>query len=206
MTIILTSTICNSQTSVYGLYINQDGSFRQLDLKPDFTYDYYSQGPCGLVPSYRDTGIFTVIADTIFLKSNDTARKQEKYLYISHLPTDKNTFWFWNIGTLAQIFKSDSILPTNQGGRLSDYEALFFGSYVKRQGYYNDGKLMFKTETFDETKVITNYYSTGQVKSIEHYYKDKKAGDWYFYKENGQIEKIETYNRNKLKRQKKNAL
>jgi antitoxin component YwqK of YwqJK toxin-antitoxin module len=147
-----------------------------------------------------------MVSDTIFLKSNDSTRKLEKYLFISNLPTDKNTFWFCNTGTLGHIFKSDSILPANQGGRLSDYEALFFGCYVKQQGYFNDGKLMFKIETFYKTKIITNYYSSGQVKSIEQYYKDKKTGDWYFYKENGQIEKIETYKSDKLRRPKKNAL
>lgn len=204
--VLLTSGICYSQTNIWGLYSVNNGAYRQLDLRPDFSYNYSSKGQCGLLPKYHNTGTFRIISDTIFLTSNDSTRKPEKYLFISHLPTDKNTFGFCNTGTLAHIFQSDTVLPSNQWGRLSDYEALFFGCYVKQQGYYNDGKLTFKIETFYKTKIITNYYSSGQVKSIEQYYKDRKTGDWYYYKENGQIEKIETYKRDKLRRPKKNAL
>jgi hypothetical protein len=204
--IFLTTNVCFSQTNIWGLYLNQDGAYRQLDLRPDYTYTFYHQGPCGHIPAFSDTGIFAIIGDTIFLKSHDKSQVTEKYLFISSLVKEDKKFGLWGTGTLARIFKSDSILPTNQGGRLSDNEALFLGSYIKRQGYYNNGNLIFKTETFDKIKIITNYYSSGKVKSIEQYFNDKKSGDWYFYKENGQIEKIETYKRDKLKRQNKNSL
>ena len=203
MTTSLTLNFCYCQTSdLCGLYVNQDGANRELDLRPDFTYNYYSQGGCGLIPAYKDTGVYTRISDTIFLQPNDKTQKQEKFLFVTRLPSDKKAFWFWEIGTIAKMFKSDSILSSDQSGRLSDHEALYFGSYVKKKGYYNSGKTMFKIETREKIKIITNYFESGKVKSIEQYLDGKKTGDWFYYKENGEIKNIETYSKDKLKRKK----
>ena len=206
LTISLTANICYSQTNIWGIYLYKEGTYRQIDLRPDSTYYIFTQYSCGVTPDYHDTGIFIINADTIFLKSNDSTRNQIKFLYISHLPNNQNSSWYGETETLAEIFKCDTVLPNNLNGRLSDYEALFFGSHIKTQGYYNDGKLLFKINTFNKTKIITKYYSTGQIKSIEKYYKDKKTGDWYLFKDNGQIEKIETYKNDKLKGVMRNAL
>lgn len=194
----------HSQSTIWGQYTNKDGAFRSLDLKPDHTYNYKFGDRCG--GTYIDSGMYTIILDTLFLKSNDTSHKPLKFFYISQKSFDNNNFSYWEIGALAEIYTRDSILPKGKEGKISDYEGLFFGSYVKDQGYYSNNKLMFKIETLKKTKVVTNYYVSGQMKSIEQFYKDKKVGDWYFFKENGQLQKIETYKRNKSKRKKKNKL
>lgn len=202
--ILLTRTIGFTQINVFGVFVNQDGAFRQLDLKSDSSYIFDFGDRCG--GKYCESGQFKVISDTIYLFPNDTITKPSKYLYISHLPTDGGLFWTWGIGTLARIFTSDSILPLNQSGRLTDYEGLIFGSFEMEKGYYSNGKISFKTENLNEKRVVTTYYSSGQVKSIELYLKNQKHGDWFYYSETGQLIKKEVYRRDRLKQQELNTL
>ena len=217
LTISLTAGACYSQTNIWGQYINHDGAYRSIDLRPDNIYYSDFGDRCG--GTSKDTGLFIIIADTIFLKSNDKSIKQNKlfifkesniYLFtdtVTNLSSGKKIpICLWQPNTLVSIFQSDSLLSKNIQGRLSDHEALSGSGYTKQVEYYGNGRLSFNIQTSDKTKIITYYYTSGQVRSIEHYYNGRKTGDWYFYKENGQIEKIETYKRDKHRRLKKNAL
>lgn len=176
----------------------------RFDLRPDGTYKYYNGEFC-LGPYFIESGRYSIIADTIFLTKSDTTAKPTKLLYLRDSPTENNPLSPWHKGNIAPIIQSETILPISISNRLSDYEILDWG-YIKMQGYYDNNVLMFKTEvTSRKTKTTTNYYASGKIKSIEQYYFDKhygyrKTGDWYFYNENGKIEKIETYKRGKLKR------
>lgn len=199
VTILLTSITGYAQINIFGLFVNQDGAFRQLDLKSDSSYILDFDNRCG--GKYRESGKYKVISDTIYLLPNDTVIKPTKYLYISHLPADRDTFWTWDIGTLAQISFSDSILPMNQIGRLTDHDALSFGSYFMKHGYHTNGNLYFKIEKLKDKRTVTTYYLNGNIKSIEEYIKNQKHGDWYFYSETGHFIKKEVYKRGKLKQQ-----
>jgi antitoxin component YwqK of YwqJK toxin-antitoxin module len=197
---ILTFTLlnfCFGQTNIWGVYVEKFGAYRVLDLKADLSYSYYSEGPCGIVPAYKDSGMYTVVGDTIFLQSNNISRKREKYLIITN-ETPKELY----IGspTICQIYRSETKLDLNSGGRISDYEGVYLNHFIKTQEYYDTGKINFKIDEYFKTKVITTYFPSGQVKTIEQYYKDRKSGDWYFYKYDGQIEKILTYRKGRLKR------
>jgi len=196
--ILLSGSICYSQTYIWGKYVCNTDKFQSIELKPDYKYLWHS-GFCGLFP-VNDTGIFKINADTILLFHNDASLTPKKFLFITHqIKESNNDFCYWVEGALAEIYKSDTILSPHLIGWLSSYEALLDGSFIKTEEYDNDGKLLFKIKTFNETIIITYYYPSGQIKLISKLYKGKKSGDWYFFDIMGNIFKIETYKRNKIK-------
>lgn len=202
LTLLLTN-VCYSQIDIPGLYVNPICDTIWFDLRPDNTYSNFECELC-IGPCTLEIGRYSIIGDTIFLTPSDSSTKPTKLFYIRNSPTENDPLSPWHHGNIAPVFPSETILSKNTRIRLSDYECTQWG-YIKMQGYYSSNKLLFKTEAEGKIKTTRNYYESGMLKSIEHYYFDKHYGDrktgaWYFYTENGQIEKIETYKRGKLKR------
>ncbi|OYU95723.1 MAG: hypothetical protein CFE21_11330 [Bacteroidetes bacterium B1(2017)] len=203
------ANVCYSQIDIPGLYVNPSCDSIRFDLRADSTYTNYDCELC-VDPCTKEIGRYSIKGDRIILTPNDSTKKSTKLFYIKNSPTDNKPLSPWRNGNIAPIFESETVLPKNITWRLSDYEALQLG-YTKRRGYYDNDTIQFNTEvTSRYTKTINRYYRSGKIKSIEYYYfdkhlGDKKTGNWYFYNENGLVDKIEIYKRNKLKRI-KNAL
>ena len=79
-TIILLTNVCNGQTNIWGLYVHQLHTWKQLDLRPDQSYIYYNYLNN---PTFVGSGSFSIIADTLFLQSKTEKENIEKYLITS---------------------------------------------------------------------------------------------------------------------------
>jgi hypothetical protein len=190
LTFTLIVNFCYSQTDIFGYYEQISIEVGTLDLLPNYTYSYCFYGSCGQTPAYKDSGIFKLVADTIVLQSKDTTRKDKKFLIARR--NFNELFCVWDIEKLVQLFKSDFYVSHGNSKLLLDDRIMFRGRYFKRKGYYSDNTIMFKIERITDTKIITNYYPSGKLKSIEQFQinkklEDKKTGDWLYYDENGTI-------------------
>ncbi|MFZ1633787.1 MAG: hypothetical protein WAT43_07920 [Chitinophagales bacterium] len=216
--VFIAADICHAQNNIWGLYINNDGAYRSIHLKPDSTYYYEFGDRCG--GSYKETGNYNTIADTLYLfKTGADTNDKSKFLMLnesnilSYYDTvidsetlEKFAVCLWQPNSIAAIWESDSILPLNNAGRISDYLVLLSGSYVKTSAYYDNGNLKFYEQNSSKIKIVTNYHLNGQISLIEHYYKNKKTGDWIYYSETGTVIQIDTYKNGRLKRLKRSNL
>jgi len=210
--------ICHAQNNIWGLYINHDDAYRSIHLKPDSTYYYEFGDQCG--GTYNETGSYNTIADTLFLfKTGTDINSKSKYLMLNEINIlsyydtiiDSETreiipVCLWQPNSIACISESDSVLTLNLAGRISDYLYLLHGSYVKTSVYYDNGNLKFYEQNSRKIKIVTNYHLNGQISLIEHYYKNKKTGDWIYYSETGTVIQIDTYKNGRLKRHKRSNL
>lgn len=214
MFIVTLMNNCFSQTEIWGKYENREGAFESIDLKPDSNYYCDFADRCG--GDFKDSGTYHIVLDTLFLKSYNITVSDRKFLIIKErnisrftdtmvnsATNEKVPFSFYQLNSFVRIVKSDSILPFNFSGRLSDFECLSGFGYLKNTAYYDNGNLIYSIESSENHKTITNFYKSGQTKSIEHYRDDKKHGECLFFKENGEIDKIEKYKNNRLKHAKK---
>lgn len=206
LTILLNGLFCFAQNKFAGQYSINDGAHRLLDLRPDYTYIYLSQPPCGVVQTYIDSGVYKIAQDTIYLYSNIQQKLNDKFIYTTRKLDTNFNYWVLDIGILNRVHISDTIVSKNQSGRINDYEFLIWGAFEKTAEYYENGKLKIIVQDIDKGKVITRYYQTGQIQVIEQYKKDKKNGDWFYFEPNGHISKIVKFKIGRKRYIRQNAL
>jgi len=158
-----------------GFYRDQD-NFWTLDIKPNHSYLFTANSPCGMGLPVEETGTWQTSHDTLTLiASKDSSIETYKIIRI-------DTSFIY----MALVITDD--YP--------------FVSYTKEKGYYSNDTMSFSSDWQGKYTYYTLYYRNGRIKEAQVYRKRNKSGDWYYYLETGELDKVEKYRRNKLRKTK----
>ncbi len=139
---------------------------------------------CGLVKNKPDTTTWTGTGDTIVIETDNQYFK---------------TFLFRS-NQLFHLNYSDSIVSTENGGKLSDHYYLSYPPLDRIGEYYDNGSVLSETKKYNKKKMETLFYPDGKLKELRQYTNDKKSGDWYTFDNFGNITSVTTYKNGKKRK------
>ncbi|MFL5763149.1 MAG: hypothetical protein ACJ77K_04345 [Bacteroidia bacterium] len=190
----------SAQNNIAGFYMPEYHS-HDFDIKPDHTYIYNWHSPCGVTPSFSNKGTWRNVNDTLYL-SPEKDTLQLKFIRNYAFSFFSNGKVLYDTIELMEFPESGSIIPHQFKSFLDVLNFLPANRYQKSKSYYDNGLIEYTKETDRHSKrrVECYYYSTGQLKEVRQFRKDKRSGDWYFYTEDGYLQKLYRYRRGHLRK------
>jgi len=188
--ILLCFNVSYSQEDIFGTFRIEGNGYIELQLKRDSTFVYQSKFSELFTKSI---GVFHLRNDTIVLIPKD--KEITKFVIKKY---NSSEYFSYEYAIKIKTLINDSIFDGFYLIQLASNGSPFFGVYLKHEKFLINGNIKYKIQIIDKFILVTHYYSNGKIMVIKTYLNGKRNSNWYFFDNNGNINKIEVYKRDRL--------